>query len=341
MIHFDNKDPSILEDEFLLDLGYLGLSDVDKKQLLTDIITFLKPFALDETKCMYKEDTEVLAAYLNDYFGNDGKRYEFIKCFQRANSTSNLVTDGAILLVDKIQEHLEEDGFLKFNEIDEIYAMLLIHANLKHIPYFPTLIGMQINDSLTHFFTEFIPLEFKDLFSRKLPATFIKQRILELLTAIYFLHIDLKLAHRDIKPENIRFRSNGTLVLLDYDTACVREESTWSTRPVTSQHTRAPELDHTENKERYNGYAVDIFSAGCVMLIMCLECKLPFHNPPPKTPFHQRHMDILTLFTKHVIQNKIKNCIGDLAWDLMLKMLAFNPVDRPDIRTCLEHPFFK
>jgi serine/threonine protein kinase len=251
--------------------------------MLEETIQFMKPFAMDEYKRMHANDTIRLASYLDSYFENIGS-FTIIGSFQRANTTANLVTSNGKLFAQKTHCHDDEDWLLHFNVLDEVYSMLILHQKLSMIPFFPKLIHIHVNEKLTRITTEFVPLSFSDVFTKNLPQCFLKHRITELLTAISWLH-GLGLVHRDIKPENIRFQANGTLVLLDYDTCCARDSNTWLTRPVCTAHTRAPELYIAPGKKcyelsRYDGYATDIFSAACVILCMCLDCKLPFDNEP-------------------------------------------------------------
>jgi serine/threonine protein kinase len=313
---------------------------LESDMLLDKMVLFLEPFAADESKQIENISSIMLAAYLDSYFSGQGP-FTIIGVFQRGNSTANLVTTGSNLLVQKTFL-LKADWLLPFNVLNEIHTMITIHQKLRGNPYFSKVFHININQLSARITTEFIPLSFEEVFTKNLPQSFIKKRVFELLTAISLLHIKLHLAHRDIKPENIRLQADGTLVLLDYDTCCGRESETWWTRPVCSQHTRAPELYvpfgvFPYEMERYNAYLTDIFSAGCVVLSMCLECKLPFANEPQVKRDKQ-----IKEFSKLIDEkNQIITKIGKDGYDLISRMLAFDPLKRPDIKVCLGHSFFQ
>ncbi len=324
---------------------YLESDDIpelkeEDHSLLDEIIDFLKPFAFDENNRITDADTMKLAFYLDCLFAGQGP-FTIIGAFQRANSTANLVTSGSNFLVQKQHLHEDQEWLLHFNVLNEIYSMLVIQQRLREVPYFPKLVHVSVNANTTKITSNFIPLSFQEIFTKNLPTMFIKQRVIELLTAVHLLHNTLHLAHRDIKPENIRLQADGTLVLLDFDTCCPRHSETWWTRPVCSAHTRAPELyvpPGTEafNMTRYNGYATDIFSSACVILCMSLECKLPFVNEPQDVRIKQ----IKNFASTNVTKMKIITKIGEEGFDLVTKMLSFDYCNRPTIRECLQHSYF-
>jgi serine/threonine protein kinase len=114
---------------------------------------------------------------------------------------------------------------------------------------------------------EYIPLTVKQMlrFGAK-NRIFIHRMISELFSAVHCLH-SLGMAHRDIKPDNIRFRSDGTLVLIDYDSCTTLGATIERTRRVCTAGYRDPFLfDPVSDMTLYDYRTLDAFSCGAVYL---------------------------------------------------------------------------
>jgi serine/threonine protein kinase len=116
---------------------------------------------------------------------------------------------------------------------------------------------------------EYVPLDMKQMlrFGSK-NRVFIHRLTTELLSAVRCLH-DLGMAHRDIKPDNIRFRSDGTLVLIDYDSCTTLSDTIEKTRHVCTLGYRDPFLSDPGNDlVHYDYRMLDAFSCGAVYLYL-------------------------------------------------------------------------
>jgi serine/threonine-protein kinase len=135
---------------------------------------------------------------------------------------------------------------------------------------------------------------------------------------------DLEIIHRDIKPENIflvRREDGSDLVkILDFGIAKSRQDSRLTTQGElfgTPQY-MAPE--RITGKD--SGGASDIYALGVVFFEM-LTGELPFSAP-----------DVATFFIKHMEEaprsiRTLNNRVPERLDELVLKMLAKSPADRP------------
>ncbi len=332
------------------------LTNEEADNLLQKMIDILKPFASNKELHIFPDDAEQLSYCLDTFFTPITTFH--MTTLQLGNSAAQIVTRGTDLLV--LKEHRCKIPWNHdYNVICEMYMSLLLLQKFPNNDYFPNLVNINMNKSRVNIVTLFIPKSFTEIFTMTLPRTFIRKRVTELLSAVYFLHIDLLVAHRDIKSQNTRFKSNGQLVLIDFDTCCSKEDLIWSTRPVTSAHTRAPELeeinvndgDDDDDKKTqdydlqkgekqvkpYNPYACDIFSCGCVILEMILSGQSPFRYKPEE--LHIRLQQIKQFATSKTVQTHVEEKAGKECFDLLTKMLSYNPCERPTINDCLLHPY--
>ncbi|KAK8453187.1 hypothetical protein SEVIR_5G243100v4 [Setaria viridis] len=184
----------------------------------------------------------------------------------------------------------------------------------------------------------------------------------QLLRALKYIHT-ANVYHRDLKPKNILANSNCKLKICDFGLARVAFSDTpttifW-TDYVATRWYRAPELCGSF----FSKYtpAIDIWSIGCIFAEV-LTGKPLF---PGKNVVHQ--LDLMTdllgtpsMDTISRVRNeKARRYLSSmrkkepipfsqkfpnadpLALDLLQRLLAFDPKDRPTAEQALAHPYFK
>jgi len=140
---------------------------------------------------------------------------------------------------------------------------------LQPYQWCPTIVFHSVTQDMVQIGMEYLPLSMKQMvrFGYR-NYTFCRRIVCRLLGAVAELHT-LNMAHRDIKPDNIRFRSNGELVLIDYDSCVAIDRNTLKTHRVCTAAYRDPFLfrEH-ENLTTYNYHLLDAYSVGAVILFV-------------------------------------------------------------------------
>ena len=185
----------------------------------------------------------------------------------------------------------------------------------------------------------------------------------QLLRGLNFIH-QSGVLHRDLKPKNILANSNNKLKICDFGLARpfipdpAPATLVYWTDYVATRWYRAPELCGSF----YGRYsqAVDIWSIGCIFAETLLGKPLF----PGRDAVGQLHLitDLLGKPLQKVIDNignaKARNFLNSmqpkpprafetkfpnadrLALDLLRRLLAFDPADRPSAAEALAHPYF-
>ena len=194
----------------------------------------------------------------------------------KADQTASINFHGLMVLVKKIM-HYDGKYILPLNTVYELSTYLKIKKmNSNHLP---KLIHVNITEFCTNIILEFIPFSFSFFFSVQLPCEFIELKINELIKAVNLLH-SKNIAHRDIKSANIRFLSDSSLVLIDFDSASPTQKRT--SLPMCTLNTRAPELIQLQYEsvdKNYDAFACDWWSVGCILAEMFLgSCLFEANN---------------------------------------------------------------
>jgi serine/threonine protein kinase len=204
-------------------------------------------------------------------------------------------------------------------------------------PWSPRILFQQVSEHVIQIGMEFIPLSFRQMirFGHPRNLMFIRRIMLQLLHTVQDLHHTHHFAHRDIKPDNIRFRSDGSLVLIDYD-SCVDVTSNYRfTNRVCTTSYRDPFLFHaTGQGHTYDYFHLDAFSCGCVFLFTLLGGKHAFEGKDETNIYaqmvHYLDDDLSRLPT--AVVNRLKLCDRQI----LKGLLCPDPITRMTVSQAID-----
>lgn len=155
--------------------------------------------------------------------------------------------------------------------------------------------------------------------------------IAQIIIALRYLHIDLKVIYRDLKPENCMLNADGNLVLTDFGLSKVSNDDSKHSIIGTCQY-MAPEVLKGEDY----GFAVDWWSLGCVAFDLLTG------SPPFTGNNNKKIMDKILSAKKNL---KFPFYLSNDAKDFLRKLLQSNPNKRFDIDNEFDkvknHRFFR
>ena len=180
---------------------------------------------------------------------------------------------------------------------------------------------------------EHLPMSVEDVCDRRLPIPFLTHIFWQLANVVERLH-SLDMCHRDIKPANIRFRADGTPVLIDYDSCillakCERYADTF---PICTLSARAPELLVSDAPGSYDAKALDVFSLGLTFIYMA-------NTSRPLVPAVGTVEEQSVTLLRSIAtlgggggSSSLHMRLGDDLMNIVLKMLQVQPLDRPTMQ---------
>ena len=130
--------------------------------------------------------------------------------------------------------------------------------------------GVEIDKNYTRILLEHIPYTYANI--GRSPKLMGEKLVDDLMKLVKDLH-SKKIAHRDIKVDNLMFRADGTLVLIDFDSAVFDTCEQCMDRPIGTEYARSPELFENMNKP-YNAFALDWWSVGICALELLGDCRV-------------------------------------------------------------------
>lgn len=155
--------------------------------------------------------------------------------------------------------------------------------------------------------------------------------IAQIIVALRYLHLNLKVIYRDLKPENCMLNLDGNLVLTDFGLSKVSTDDKKHSMIGTAQY-MAPEVIKGEEYD----FSVDWWSLGCVSFDMLTG------GPPFTGHTNEKIMDKVVHSKKHL---KFPFYLSLDAKDFLRKLLQPNSEKRFDIDADFEklkqHRFFR
>ena len=142
------------------------------------------------------------------------------------------------------------------------------------------------------------------------------------------------ICHRDLKMQNILVDSDFSPKICDFGFAT--ENNNHLSEYLGTLCYAAPEI--LRNKP-YDGFKADIFSLG-VVLISLTTCKIGFGSATRNDPYYR------FIMVKHIktywseVEKIVKGMSQELK-DLYIKMVAYNPLERPTIEEIFNSPWMK
>lgn len=156
--------------------------------------------------------------------------------------------------------------------------------------------------------------------------------IAQIILALRYLHLNLKVIYRDLKPENCMLNSQGNLVLTDFGLSKVSSEDESRHSMIGTVQYMAPEVIKGEDYD----FSVDWWSLGCVAYDMLTG------GPPFTGATNEKIMDKVVHSKRYL---KFPFYLSLDAKDLLRKLLQSNPQKRFDIDNNFEklkqHRFFR
>lgn len=160
-----------------------------------------------------------------------------------------------------------------------------------------------------------------------------------MMNGLHYLH-QKGYAHRDIKPENVLLSNLYILKIADFGFACDlqgKDKSGILKTKLGTEGYMAPEIP----TKKYEGKSVDIFASGVILFIMYAG-NPPFEKATPNDPYYKLVKDKrYDIFWKAHCRKRPAGYFSDSFKDLFIKMVAFDPSERPKIEEIASHPWVR
>jgi serine/threonine protein kinase len=198
----------------------------------------------------------------------------------------------------------------------------------------PKIYFQQVCENMIQIGMEYIPISCRQMIKFGPPKNknylYARRLMLQLLHTVHELHSLHNVAHRDIKPENIRFRSDGSMVLIDYDSCVdIMSDYRFTNRVCTASYRDPSLVTGQEHPYNYNYFHLDAFSCGCVYLFLLRGGKHAFSGMNDDH-IHENMMTQL----EHNVETFPNLPSSD--FDVLKNLLNINPRSRMTIKHAID-----
>lgn len=181
----------------------------------------------------------------------------------------------------------------------------------------------------------------------------------QLLCALKYIH-SAGIIHRDLKPSNMLINSDASIKVCDFGLSRAYNETESNvqlTDYIATRWYRAPEILFGSNNY---GFGIDMWAAGCILAELVsgrplfpgastmdqLERIISITGEPTQSDIESMNSQLTETMLKNRanprpkvrLEQKLSQASPD-AIDLIKKLIAFNPIDRPSAEECLCHPY--
>lgn len=198
-----------------------------------------------------------------------------------------------VLVAAKVMDKSELEGRNKSSRAKTEREILEM---LDH-PFLPKLYGCAENEKLTCLLTEFCPGGDLHLLRQRQPAKRFNEYAVrfyaaELVVALEYLHV-LGVIYRDLKPENVLVRSDGHIMLTDFDLSL---KSDYGCSP-TAKFIHGPSATHSPvaASKTGTGSASCTFSSCIASSVSCLHRKGACRKKPDLPDFVAEPVDLRSM----------------------------------------------
>lgn len=274
--------------------------------------------------------------------------------------------DGKFAIKKVFGKHLKEPKILR-----RILRELEILAHLNGHPDINTLCDVDMvskppHDGFYCYLTLF-DTDLKRVLASQAPITndHVKSIMYQLFRGLHYMH-SANVVHRDLKPANIHVNCHGKIKICDFSVAsgssmqsdlyCTRVKVT---SYVANEWYRAPETYLCEDNGSGYTYALDMWSAGCILCELILRRPLfkgdnrleilantisIIDRPPIYLLSDQGKQYVEAVLERYVPpRTSLYSLVNGHKQVTVLasKLLNYNPASRPDARTCLQDDLVK
>ncbi|KAJ1964309.1 hypothetical protein GGI12_001506 [Dipsacomyces acuminosporus] len=336
-----------------------------------------KPAKPEDTHESYAPDEEpkqpdsiqILPTHLRQDFGNIASCRPIDQCYERLNKIeegtygvvyrARDISTGEIVALKHLKLEQERNGF-PITSLREIHTLLLAkHPNIINVR--EIVVGRSLNS--IYIVMDFMEHDLRTLME-SMKDTFrpseIKSLMLQLCNGVAHLHKNW-IVHRDLKTSNLLMANGGALRIADFGLARKYASPLGDmTGLVVTLWYRAPELLFGD--KNYSA-AIDMWSVGCIFAELFLKQPLfqgrgeidqigkifsTLGTPDSESWPGFQELPNAKMFKFTPKPTRLAEKVGAAAsggmtpnaFDLLLRMLAFDPRQRITAEEALDHPYF-